>query len=151
MFMKEMPENPEDNELLMALQALRYSGSADDVATEFMENSQKSLTLYKQTKQFKHLKEAMLFICDAIEHLKTDQEISKEMRYQIYFFRSGIHILVKNYGYAINDLKEAIKNFDKDEAHLKIADCLINLGEENEAKKIIEQRLNSNLNFFKLL
>ncbi len=36
MFMTEIPENPEDNELLMALNALRYEGNADDVATEFM-------------------------------------------------------------------------------------------------------------------
>lgn len=88
----------------------------------------------------------MLYICDAIDHLKEDQEVSLEMKYQIYFFRAGIHILVKNYGYAIDDLKQCVKILDKDEAHLKIAECYITMEETQKAKNIIEQRLKRSKN-----
>lgn len=85
----------------------------------------------------------MLYICDAIDHLKEDEEVSPEMKYQIYFFRAGIHMMVKNYGYAIDDLKECVKIIDKDEAHLKIAECYLAMEDNQKAKNIIEQRLNS--------
>ena len=88
----------------------------------------------------------MLYICDAIDHLKEDQEVSVEMKYQIYFFRSGIHMIVKNYGYAIDDLKQCIKILDKDEAHLKLAECYMAMDENQKAKKIIEQRLEKSNN-----
>lgn len=83
----------------------------------------------------------MLYICDAIDHLKEDKEISNEMKYKIYFFRAGIHIMVKNYGYAIDDLKLSIKAVDKDEAHLKIAECYIAMEDNIKAKRIIEERI----------
>lgn len=88
----------------------------------------------------------MLFICDAIDHLKEDQEVSPEMKYQIYFFRAGIHMMVKNYGYALADLIKCVKILDKDEAHLKIAECYIAMEENQKAKKIIEQRLKTTKN-----
>jgi len=34
--MTEIPDNLEDNELVKAMQALRFDGEADDIATEFM-------------------------------------------------------------------------------------------------------------------
>jgi len=83
----------------------------------------------------------MIYICDAIEHLKEDKEVSPEMKYQIYFYRSGIHIMVKNYGYAIEDLNQCTSILDKDEAHLKIAECYLAMEEHQKAKKIIEQRI----------
>ncbi len=83
----------------------------------------------------------MIFICDAIDHLKEDTEVSAEMKYKIYFFRSGIHMMVKNYGYAIDDLNKCIKIIDKDEAHLKIAECYIAMDDTKKAKKIIEERM----------
>ena len=86
----------------------------------------------------------MLYICDAIDHLKEDKEVSSEMKYQIYFFRAVIHMMVKNFGYALDDLKQCINIIDKDEAHLKIAECYIAMEENNKAKKIIEQRLKLN-------
>ena len=36
MFLTEIPENPEENELIKAMQVLRFEGEADDVAKEFM-------------------------------------------------------------------------------------------------------------------
>lgn len=36
MFLTEIPDNPEENELLKAMQVLRFEGEADDVAKEFM-------------------------------------------------------------------------------------------------------------------
>ena len=83
----------------------------------------------------------MLFICDAIDHLKEDKEISLEMKYQIYFFRAGIHMMVKNFGYALNDFNSCLSILDKEDAHLKIAECYIALEENQKAKKIIEERL----------
>jgi len=36
MFMTELPDNPEENELLRAMQILRFEGEADDVAKDFL-------------------------------------------------------------------------------------------------------------------
>jgi len=36
MFLTELPENPEENELIKAMQVLRFEGEADDVAKDFM-------------------------------------------------------------------------------------------------------------------
>jgi len=83
----------------------------------------------------------MIYICDAIDHLKEDQEVSPEMKYQIYYYRAGIHMMVKNYGYAIDDLKNCVKILDKDEAHFKLSECYIALEETQKAKNIIENRL----------
>lgn len=36
LFLTDLPDNPEDNEMLRAMQALRFEGSSDDVASEFL-------------------------------------------------------------------------------------------------------------------
>ena len=55
MFMTEIPDNCEDNVLLQSLQALRFDGSADDLANEFLVRNffyfrkiQKMLLIYMQ-------------------------------------------------------------------------------------------------------
>ena len=109
LFMTEMPENPEDNPELMALQALKYEGDPDKVALEFYDKSKESLDKYnKQGKQFKDLREATYYICNAIDHVAED--ISCDfIKFKLYFHRAQIQRMVKNWGYAIEDLRSAIK------------------------------------------
>jgi len=42
LFMKEMPEHPEDNQYLQAIQALKFEDSPEEVAKEFWEKSKEA-------------------------------------------------------------------------------------------------------------
>ena len=107
MFMTEMPENPEDNKYLQALQSLKFEGKPEDVAIEFLEKSKENLEKYKQSNKFPQLKEAMYYICNAIDHVKEDSTVPDWVKFDLYFHRSEIQLMVKNYGYTIDDLKSS--------------------------------------------
>jgi hypothetical protein len=116
LFMKEIPENIEDNKYLQALQAIKFEGTPDKIALENLEKSKECFEKYNQTKKFECLKETMYYICTAIDHVKDDSTVADQIKYDLYIHRAKLQFLVKNYGHAINDLKSALFHKDEDEA-----------------------------------
>ena len=149
LFMTEMPEHPEENEKLQALQALKYEGDADVVAMEFYERAKKCFDDYLKKKQFKDLREAMYTICNAIDHVNGDTK-ADHVKFELFYLRSKMQVLVKNWGYAVNDLKDAIKyipyiktpNLDIDDAYLKLIYSYMQLEQFEKAKSVLSQRVN---------
>jgi hypothetical protein len=50
----------------------------------------------------------MYRICAAIDHVKDDSTVSNLTKYNLYMFRANLQVFVKNYGYAVNDVKSAL-------------------------------------------
>jgi hypothetical protein len=141
MFMTELPEKPEENPYLSALQSLQYEGNPEDVAKELMEKSQEALNKYKETKIFDYLKECMFYICNAIDHVKDDSTVPDVLKYDLYYFRTQIQLMVKNYGYAIEDLKSALFYVDNDDAYLSLIECYVAQENYERALKEIKNRI----------
>ena len=141
MFMTELPEKPEENPYLSALQALQYEGNPQDVAKELLEKSQEALNKYKSTKNFDYLRECMFYICNAIDHVKDDSTVPDILKYDLYYFRTQIQLLVKNYGYAIEDLRSALFYVDNDEAYFSLIECHVAQENYEKALKEIRNRL----------
>lgn len=153
LFMTQIPENPESNEQLQALQALKYEGEPDKVSMEFLEKSKESLKQYQSNKKFKDLKESMYTMCNAIEHVENDEKCD-HVKFTLYYSRSQLQIIVKNWGYAIQDLLQALKydsHSSKDQLEKAIEDiiqCYIQLKELNKATNILNEykmKINSSL------
>ena len=96
LFMTELPEHPEDNVYLESFQALQYEGKADEVGLDFLKSSKENLDKYKKTKKFNDLKEAMIDICNAIDHCEKDVECN-HIKFRIYYHRGTMQVLVKNW------------------------------------------------------
>jgi len=113
MFMTELPKNPEDNKYLSAIQSIKYEGKPEDVCLDLLAKSQEALKLYESKKNIESLKEAMFNICNAIDHVKDDNETSNKIKGDLYLHRGRIQNIVKNWGYAIQDLLKS-KSFNED-------------------------------------
>jgi hypothetical protein len=120
LFMKEIPENIEDNKYLQALQAIKFEGTPDKIALENLIKSKECFENFNQNKKFESLKESMFYICTAIGHVKDDSTVSDLIKYDLYTFRAQLQFFVKNYGHAINDIKSALFHIDKDEAYIQL-------------------------------
>jgi hypothetical protein len=141
MFMTEIPENAEDNKHLQALQALKFEGSPSEIAKEFLEKSKESLTKYHKTKKFPDLREAMYYICNAIDHVRDDGTVPDHLKYDLFLFRSEIQVMVKNLGYAVEDLKSALFYVENDSTFFLLIECYIAMEAYEKANKIISTRL----------
>jgi hypothetical protein len=140
MFMTEIPENIENNIAVQSLQALKYEGKPEDVAIELLDKSKEFLEKYKSTKNFLSLKESMYNICNSIEHVKEDSTVPDSVKFDLFFFRSEIQLMVKNYGYAVEDLKWALFYQKNDEAYMRLIECYIQLESYEKALKTIRNR-----------
>lgn len=138
--MTSIPENAEDNKYLQALQALKFEGKPEDVALEFLEKSKEALEKYKSSDKFAQLKEAMYYICNAIDHVKEDSTVPDQVKFDLYFYRSEIQIMVKNYGHGVDDLKSALFHVENDDAYLRLIECYLKLESFDKAIKIISIR-----------
>ena len=154
LFMTELPEHPEDNVYLESFQALQYEGKADEVGLDFLKSSKENLNKYKKSKKFNDLKEAMIDICNAIDHCEKDVECN-HIKFRIYYHRGTMQVLVKNWRYAVDDLSEAIKyikDMDQnefnnelnegniDEAYLKLISSYMEIKLFSKAKELIKIR-----------
>ena len=108
LFMTELPEHPENNIYLQSFQALQYEGKADEVGLDFLKSSKEYLDKYKKSKKFNDLKEAMIDICNAIDHCEKDEECN-HIKFRLYYHRGTMQVMVKNWRYAVEDLSESIK------------------------------------------
>ena len=154
LFMTELPEHPENNIYLQSFQALQYEGKPDEVGLDFLKSSKENLDKYKKTKKFNDLKEAMIDICNAIDHCENDPECN-HIKFRIYYHRGTMQVMVKNWRYAVDDLSESIKyikdmnqnEFDNelkegniDDAYLKLIKSYIEIKLFSKAKELIKQR-----------
>ena len=154
LFMTELPEHPEDNVYLESFQALQYEGKADEVGLDFLKSSKENLNKYKKSKKFNDLKEAMIDICNAIDHCEKDVECN-HIKFRIYYHRGTMQVLVKNWRYAVDDLSEAIKyikDMDQnefnnelnegniDDAYLKLIKSYMEIKLFSKAKELIKIR-----------
>ena len=154
LFMTELPEHPEDNVYLESFQALQYEGKADEVGLDFLKSSKENLNKYKKSKKFNDLKEAMIDICNAIDHCEKDVECN-HIKFRIYYHRGTMQVLVKNWRYAVDDLSEAIKyikDMDQnefnnelnegniDDAYLKLIRSYMEIKLFSKAKELIKIR-----------
>jgi hypothetical protein len=154
LFMTELPEHPENNIYLQSFQALQYEGKPDEVGLDFLKSSKENLDKYKKTKKFNDLKEAMIDICNAIDHCENDPECN-HIKFRIYYHRGTMQVMVKNWRYAVGDLSESIKyikdmnqnEFDNelkeghiDDAYLKLIKSYIEIKLFSKAKELIKQR-----------
>ena len=140
MFMTEIPENAEDNKYLAALQAIKFEGSPSEVAKEFLQKSKESLESYKQTKKFIDLKQSMYYICNAIDHVKDDGTVPDIIKFDLYYWRAGIQLMVNNIGYALEDLKSALFYNENDQAYFMLIKCYKKQEAYNKALKLIATR-----------
>ena len=158
LFMTEMPKNPEENVHLVELQSLQYDGEPDKIALELLDNSIKELESYNNKKDFIDLRESMFDICNAIDYVENDESCDY-IKFDLYYQRVQIQIMVKNWGYAVEDLLNAIKFIPKmksddkekklnngiiDNSYFLLIQCYIELKLFKKAKKIIEDRIKSN-------
>jgi len=141
LFMTEMPENPQDNIYLASLQSLQYEGNPADVSNELMEKSQVSLNKYKSTKNFEDLKESMFYICNAIDHVKNDSTVPDGLKYDLYAHRTKIQLMVKNYGYAVDDIKSALFYLDNNDGYFTLIECYVAQESYEKALKVIDTRM----------
>jgi hypothetical protein len=81
----------------------------------------------------------MYNICSAIDHVKDDGTVPDYLKFDLYMFRVGIQIMVRNMGYAIEDIKSALFYKDDDEAKYLLIDCYIKMEAFDKAKAIIEK------------
>ena len=154
LFMTELPEHPENNIYLESFQALQYEGKPDEVGLDFLKSSEENLNKYKKSKKFNDLKEAMIDICNAIDHCENDPECD-HIKFRIYYHRGTMQVMVKNWRYAVDDLCNSIKyiksmnqkEFDKelndghiDEAYLKLIKAYIEIKLFSKAKELIKER-----------
>ena len=159
LFMTEMPKNPEKNEHLIQLQSLQYEGNFDEVSLELLNKSKNDYENYLKSKNFKDLKESMINICNAIDHSK-DEKSCDYIQFSLFFQRSLLQILVKNWNYAIEDIKNAIKFIPKikendlkkyindeiiDKCYFNLIESFINLNLYEKAEKIINERKNEKI------
>jgi hypothetical protein len=158
LFMTEMPKNPEENEHLNELQSLQYDGQPDEIALELLEQSINELNNYNLKKDFIHLRESMYDICNAIEHVENDISCDY-IKFDLYYQRVKMQILVKNWRYAVDDLLNAIKFIPKmkkedkekkmndgiiDNAYFLLIQSYIELNLFKKANLIINERINNN-------
>ena len=158
LFMTEMPKNPEENEHLVELQSLQYDGEPDKVALELLDKSIQELEIYNKKKDFIDLRESMFDICNAIDHVQNDENCDY-IKFDLYYQRVQIQIMVKNWGYAVEDLLNAIKFIPKmksddkekklnngiiDNSYFLLIQSYIELQLFKKAKKIIDDRIKSN-------
>lgn len=141
LFMTELPENPEENPYLATLQSLKYEGSPEEVARDLMEKSQEALKNYKSKKNFEQLKESMFYICNAIDHVKDDSTVPDVLKYDLYHYRTQIQLMIKNYGYAVEDLKSALFYQDNDEAYFTLIECYVAQECYEKALKVVKKRM----------
>ena len=159
LFMTEMPKNPEKNEHLIQLQSLQYEGNFDEVSLELLNKSKNDYENYLKSKNFKDLKESMINICNAIDHSK-DEKSCDYIQFSLFYHRSLLQILVKNWNYAIEDIKNAIKFIPKikendlkkyindeiiDKCYFNLIESFINLNLYEKAEKIINERKNEKI------
>jgi tetratricopeptide (TPR) repeat protein len=83
----------------------------------------------------------MYYICNAIDHVKDDSTVPDHVKYDLYYFRSTLQLLVKNYGYAIDDLKYALFFNENDESYYLLINCYIALEAYEKALQIIDKRI----------
>ena len=158
LFMTEMPKNPEENVHLVELQSLQYDGEPDKIALELLDKSIQELESYNNKKDFIDLRESMFDICNAIDHVENDESCDY-IKFDLYYQRVQIQIMVKNWGYAVEDLLNAIKFIPKmksddkekklnngiiDNSYFLLIQCYIELKLFKKAKKIINERIKSN-------
>ena len=158
LFMTEMPKNPEENVHLVELQSLQYDGEPDKIALEFLDKSIQELESYNNKKDFIDLRESMFDICNAIDHVENDESCDY-IKFDLYYQRVQIQIMVKNWGYAVEDLLNAIKFIPKmksddkekklsngiiDNSYFLLIQSYIELKLFKKAKKIINERIKSN-------
>ena len=154
LFMTELPEHPENNVYLESFQALQYEGKPDEVGLDFLKSSQENLEKYKKSKKFNDLKEAMIDICNAIDHCENDVE-SNHIKFRIYYHRGTMQVMVKNWRYAVEDLSDSIKYIKDmnqkefadelkeghiDDAYLKLIKSYIEIKLFSKAKELIKIR-----------
>ena len=159
LFMTEMPKNPEKNEHLIQLQSLQYEGNFDEVSLELLNKSKNDYENYLKSKNFKDLKESMINICNAIDHSK-DEKSCDYIQFSLFYQRSLLQILVKNWNYAIEDIKNAIKFIPKikendlkkyindeiiDKCYFNLIESFINLNLYEKEEKIINERKNEKI------
>ena len=158
LFMTEMPKNPEENVHLVELQSLQYDGEPDKIALELLDKSIQELESYNNKKDFIDLRESMFDICNAIDHVENDESCDY-IKFDLYYQRVQIQIMVKNWGYAVEDLLNAIKFIPKmksddkekklnngiiDNSYFLLIQSYIELKLFKKAKKIINERIKSN-------
>jgi hypothetical protein len=141
MFMTDIPENPEDNPYLLTLQSLSYEGNPAEVAKDMLEKSSDNLNQYQKNKKFQNLKEAMIYVCNAIDHVKEDSTVPDQVKFDLYYHRSNIQLLVRNYGYALDDLKSALFYVDNDEAYMTLIECHLAMENYHKALKTTRERI----------
>lgn len=83
----------------------------------------------------------MYNICNAIDHVKEDSTVSDKTKHDLYMYRSTIQLMVKNQGYAIEDLKSALFYVDDIQSFSKLIDVYIEIEAYDKAKTLISNRL----------
>jgi hypothetical protein len=82
----------------------------------------------------------MFNICSAIDHVKDDSTVPDKIKFDLYMFRVQIQLLVKNLGYAIEDLKSALFYEDDEKANLLLIDCYMQQEAFEKAKTAINKK-----------
>ncbi len=106
LFMKEIPEDAQDNELLSAMQHIVYDDTPENNAKNL--NAQANDILKKHLNDednHYYLKTAFKIYEDGLAQECSDDDLNSRM----YSNRALIHLKRKNYGKAIEDCENAVK------------------------------------------
>ncbi len=87
----------------------------------------------------------MISICNAVDHVEGDDNIPNEAKFKVYSHRADIQLLVKNWGYAITDLKSANSYLEDEGTIVKIIDCYIKLENYEKARETTNEKLKVNI------
>lgn len=140
LFAKEI-DDIENNELLQALQQIKYDESAEVILEKLYKDgneTMKNKLLGQKKKEKFFLKKAMETYSDALA-----QEAScVEIRAKILSNRALLHMWARNYGKAIEDCMEAIKlNYKFIKPYVRASECLLNLGMYEKCLKLADKGL----------
>lgn len=106
-FMKELPQNYEDNVKLQALQALLYDGTPEENAANFKDQGNEAFKSGRAG-----YKDALIFYTKGIDQRPNDALLMA----QLYNNRAAVQLAIKNYGYAV---KDAALSISYDQSNVK--------------------------------
>ncbi|EPZ36182.1 Tetratricopeptide-like helical domain-containing protein [Rozella allomycis CSF55] len=98
LFMDKMPENIEDNEVLLAIQSLLYDGTPEDVASNFKRSGNEEFQLGRYASAAEFYSKAILQKCD-----------KEDLNATLYANRAACNLKLENYRQCLSDCAQALK------------------------------------------
>ncbi|KAJ3086626.1 40S ribosomal protein [Quaeritorhiza haematococci] len=137
LFMRSLPQDAEENDMLAALQSLVYDGTPEEIATNF--KNQGNERFMEGRSQYK---EAITFYTKGIEVKCKDDSLNSIL----YSNRAAVNLELKNYRRVLNDCAEAIKlNPQNVKAWFRSARACLELDKISEALDCCDRGLKVSL------